>query len=79
MIFKPRRYRKQCKEETAKRDEGREYQVPFLRKLLCSEELHPWALEHLKDVIKDPTLLLLGNHREQEKSLKTQGQIPSVF
>lgn len=63
----------------AKTDEEREYHVPLMRKRLCLEELHPRMLKHLKDTIKEPDLLVLRNHREQEKSQKTKGQTPSLF
>lgn len=63
----------------AKREEERECQVPLMRKLLCSEELHPRTLEHPKDVIKEPVLLPLRNHGEQVRSQETEGQMPFQF
>lgn len=63
----------------AKRDEGREYQVPLIRKLLCLEKLHPRTQKHLKDMIKEQGLPILRNHREQVKSQKTEGQTPFQF
>ena len=63
----------------AKADEERVYQVPLMRKLLGLKELHLRTLEHFKDMIIEPVLLLLRNHKGQEKSQTPGGKHHHCF